>query len=182
MKTRAPAMAPDERREAIASATLQLLLEHGSNVTTRQIADAAGIAEGTIFRVFDDKDAVLRAAVDRAFDPVPLERAFAAIAPGLPLDQRLTAAVEVLQDRMRDIARLANALGGPAVFKGRRPLPAQALAAVVAPDRRCLRYPPERTAQLLAALTLAVGHPSLAGVEPASAQEIVSLFLDGARR
>ena len=41
----------------IVDAALPLLLEHGEMVTTRQIADAAGIAEGTIFRAFADKDA-----------------------------------------------------------------------------------------------------------------------------
>ncbi|MCU1430433.1 MAG: DNA-binding transcriptional regulator, AcrR family, partial [Actinomycetia bacterium] len=36
----------------IVAATLPLLLEHGDRVTSRQIAEAAGIAEGTIFRAF----------------------------------------------------------------------------------------------------------------------------------
>ena len=44
----------------IVAATLPLLLEHGELVTTRQIAEAAGIAEGTIFRVFADKDELHR--------------------------------------------------------------------------------------------------------------------------
>jgi AcrR family transcriptional regulator len=47
-------MAPDDRRRAIVAAVVPLLLEHGDDVSTRQIADAAGIAEGTIFRVFPD--------------------------------------------------------------------------------------------------------------------------------
>ena len=52
-------MPPDERRDAIIDVVLPLLLEHGSDVSTRQIAEAAGIAEGTIFRVFPDKAALL---------------------------------------------------------------------------------------------------------------------------
>jgi hypothetical protein len=35
---RAAPMAPDERRRAIVDVVLPLLLEHGSDVTTRQIA------------------------------------------------------------------------------------------------------------------------------------------------
>ena len=63
-RARASAMPPDERRAAIVSATVPLLLEHGSAVSTRQIAEAAGIAEGTIFRVFPDKQAVIAASVE----------------------------------------------------------------------------------------------------------------------
>src|SRR3546814_17138747 len=42
---RAPALPADERREAIIRATLPLLLEHAEMVSTRQIAEAAGIGE-----------------------------------------------------------------------------------------------------------------------------------------
>src|SRR3979411_3457929 len=86
---RASAMPPDERRAMIVNATLPLLLENGEMVTTRQIADAAGIAEGTIFRVFDDKDAVIAAVIDAALDNEPLERALAAIDLRVPFEDVL---------------------------------------------------------------------------------------------
>ncbi len=64
-------MPPEERRAAIVAATLPLLLERGLPLTTREIAEAAGIAEGTIFRVFPDKEAVVEATVEAAFDQGP---------------------------------------------------------------------------------------------------------------
>ena len=53
---RASAMPAEERRTAIIEAVRPLLAEYGESVTSKQIAAAAGIAEGTIFRVFADKD------------------------------------------------------------------------------------------------------------------------------
>ena len=61
-------MSADDRRTALIEATLPLLLEHGRTVTSKQIAEAAGVAEGTIFRVFDSKDDLITAALDHAFD------------------------------------------------------------------------------------------------------------------
>src|SRR5579872_306697 len=84
---RAAAMAPPLRRSMIVHAALPLLLAHGEMVTTRQIADAAGIAEGTIFRVFADKDELIEAVVDAALDFEPLERALEAIPPGASFEE-----------------------------------------------------------------------------------------------
>src|SRR5687768_2663903 len=83
-RPRASALPADERRAAIVAATLPLLVEHGAAVTTRQIAEAAGIAEGTIFRVFPHKDELIDAALETAFDHAPLEAALQAIDPALP--------------------------------------------------------------------------------------------------
>lgn len=62
-RKRAPAMSVEDRREAIVSATVPLLFAHGANVTTSQIAKAAGIAEGTVFRAFKDKQELIATCI-----------------------------------------------------------------------------------------------------------------------
>src|SRR6476660_5611770 len=108
---RAAALPPSERRAEIVAATLPLLLVHGASVTTRQIAEAAGIAEGTIFRVFPDKESLIAAVVESAFDATSTDAALAGIDPALPLEARLVEAVEILRRRVADLWQLRTALG-----------------------------------------------------------------------
>ena len=178
--TRAPALPAEQRRQAIIAATLPLLLERGANVSTREIADAAGIAEGTIFGVFPDKVAVVQAALRAAFDPEPTERALDAIDRSLPFEDQLEAAVDVMQRRFADIWRLVSTVGEP----GERPTPPRdfaALADIFAMQPCRLRTDPATAARELRALTLAVSHPVLWASAPLTPREIVKLLLDGIR-
>ena len=90
MASRAPALSREDRRAALLQAALPLVLDRGLDVTTREIAAAAGVAEGTIFRVFDSKDDLLVAAAQRVFDTTVLEQELAQIRPELDLTTRLT--------------------------------------------------------------------------------------------
>jgi AcrR family transcriptional regulator len=172
----------DERRLAIIEATLPLVLEHGAAVSTRMIAEAAGIAEGTIFRAFPDKDTLLEAVAETAFDPAPLEAALAEIDRGLDLDARLVEAVAVLQRRTSEIWRLASTIGVDKVpAERRRPIDLPGLAALFEPDRDELVRDPVTAARMLRGLTLAFSHPILMPEGPVAAADIVSLLLDGIR-
>lgn len=177
---RAAALPPDERRSAIVAATLPLLIAHGEMVTTRQIADAAGIAEGTIFRVFADKDAVIAAAVESALDTAPLEAHISAIDPGLSFEDSLLAVVEILQQRVADIWRVASSIGPR--FHDHKPdgpvVEVDALVALFEARRTKLRVEPVIAARHLRTLTLSATHPMMVGEAMAPA-EIVALFLHG---
>jgi AcrR family transcriptional regulator len=176
---RAAALPADERRSMIVQATLPLLLENGEMVTTRQIADAAGIAEGTIFRVFDDKDAVIAAVIDAALDNERLERALAAIDLTMAFEDAVVAAIEILQQRVVDVWRLVSSIGTRFHDQARRPMAdSDALVTLFESHRSRISVEPIVAARVLRAFTLSATHPMLVG-EPMSPPEIVKMFLYG---
>ncbi len=102
MAPRAPAMAPEDRRRAIVQAVIPLLVARGGDVTTKEMARAAGIAEGTIFRVFPDKAALLMAAAQEAMNPSGGAEAFDAVMAETPdLRDRVMLVTARVQERMR---------------------------------------------------------------------------------
>ncbi|MDX8149800.1 TetR family transcriptional regulator [Lentzea sp. NBC_00516] len=102
-RRRAPAMSPEDRREAIVQATLPLVVKAGANVTTSQIAAAAGIAEGTVFRVFKDKAELLDAVIQRALLSDEEVARIKAVPANLSIEKRLVEATSTVSgylDRM----------------------------------------------------------------------------------
>lgn len=183
-------MPPDLRRAAIIDAAIPLLRHSGPAVTTKQIADAAGIAEGTVFRVFDDKDALIAAAVAQVLDQRPTIAELRRIDLALPLRERLRAAVVVITARLDAVWELMFAMRVMSQPDHARPthladhadseLP-DALTALIAPDAAQLRVTPAQTARLLRLVTFAGSHPRITDANPLTADEIVDLLLDGLR-
>lgn len=188
-KCRAAPLPASERRAAIIAATLPLLLAHGQAVTTRQIAEAAGIAEGTIFRVFPDIESLVQATVDAAYDPARVAAELATVTAALPFEQRLAEAVRILQARLTSVWQLMSISGLPkpaslvAARAKRRDRPdVAALVALLEPYHTQLRRTPAAAAQLLRGLTLAGTHPAITADDgPMAPEEIVSILLDGMR-
>src|SRR5699024_7767925 len=88
-----------------------ILRRKGQSATTREIAEAAGVAEGTLFRVFPTKEDLVGTALGQAFDPAPALADLRQISPDLDLRQRLTAAVAVLQQHYLEVFELLGAMG-----------------------------------------------------------------------
>jgi AcrR family transcriptional regulator len=98
-------MAPTERRAAIIEAILPLLRERGLDVSTRDIAQAAGVAEGTIFRAFADKRAIMLGALEHALDFSEVEDQIRDV-PGDGATEVIGGIVDVLARRVGEVGEI----------------------------------------------------------------------------
>lgn len=104
-------MSVEDRRDSILDAVVPLILTRGADVTTKDIADAAGIAEGTIFRAFADKDELIQEAVARFMDPEPTFAMLEQIDPALDLEDKVRAVVGIFRERFVGVVGVVSALG-----------------------------------------------------------------------
>ncbi|MQA82885.1 MAG: TetR family transcriptional regulator [Streptosporangiales bacterium] len=190
---RAAPLPPDARRAAIIEATLPLVRAHGYAVSTRQIAEAAGVAEGTLFRAFPDKRSLIEAVVVSAFDPRSGVRALQEIDRAAPLEERVTTMVELLRSGMESTWQLFAALRASQpgdVVQSHPPMSrfeawdvlTAAVAEVFEPDAHRLVVGSNHAARVLGAMVIMASRPFGDEAMHASAlplEEIVDVFLYG---
>ena len=202
-RKRAAPMAPEERRRAIIDAVVPLLTQHGADVTTKQIAEAAGIAEGTIFRVFPDKPSLLWATAEETINPSGGREHMAATLADIPdLRGKIVATVEQIVARTEKVMVVMMALRSAMMTEGARSEnakppqgpPAFVLSAnetlvrnltdlVFKPHRAELRIPPAKAAVLLRSLVLGATHAGMwQSAQQLSTKDIADALLLGVGR
>ena len=197
-RRRAPGMSPERRREMIIAAALPLVAEHGAALTTSRVARAAGIGEATIFRVFEDKEALLRACIKEAVDPENVLRQLRSIELSDPLAERLVEAAEALDahlTRMGTVIGAVHASGLPNQRSTRdlkspearkriadryasQTATREAIVDLIEPDRENLRVPVETAADVF----LRASWGRQPAEEKVDRRAMVDVLLNGALR
>jgi AcrR family transcriptional regulator len=178
---RARPLSVEERQASIIDAVMPLLVQHGRDVTSRQIAEAAGVAEGTIFRAFGDKDSLIEAAVAKFLDSGEIRLALQSISPELSLDDKMLRIVELMLQRFSDVFRVMAAIGvkQPPKRHEQRHEFAHIVAEVLAPELAELNWSAERTAHVIRLITFSASLKEFnAGMEFDS-RELATIILYG---
>lgn len=187
-------MSRDERRQAIVASATPLFIQKGASVTTAEIAAAAGIAEGTIFRAFPDKAALIHETLRVTLDPSDTCHALEKIDRAVSLEAQLTEAAELLASRFSRITALMEVLRAlPDAHSGdsqqTRGLAVDSisrisasLTSLFARHQPALAIEPGKAAAAFRSLVFGRSHPILGPAEVLTVDEVVSVILSGVQQ
>jgi AcrR family transcriptional regulator len=182
-KQRAQPMNPEDRRAMIAEEAIPLFIEHGASLTTRQLAEHLGIAEGTIFRAFGDKDALVRASVRAFFDRAEAHLSTGIVDASLPLEEKVARLVRGSREHARGVFAMLSLLdpseAGEYLARARSGAFEEAIATAFAPDADILGVPPDRVARLMRIGVIAASAPPHHHHSPLDDDELVCFILYG---
>lgn len=186
---RATPLPPDERRQAIIDAARPLLVASGAKFTIKQVAEAAGIAEGTIFRVFDSKDDLLAAVIEDTLDPTELCTRIAALDKQPSLELHLARLIELLQRDVDAVAAVGSALhhapgcqvtpGHGTRGRSRSTTVRAAITESLTPWQDSLRVPLPQAASLIRGAALASVLPMISDHELTDPTVLAGLLVHG---
>lgn len=182
MSPRATPMKPEERRRQLARVTEPLLRRHGLAVTTKRIAAAAGVSEGTIFKVFDSKAELVEFTVRQAADTAPYTAALDELAGESSLPAMVGRLVAVTSERVRSIVELVMAARWmpPEWTDPSADDPnSKQIQALFRRFEAELAVPAERAAHITYLLTFAGTHPLINEGQALGPDEIVETLLHG---
>ncbi|HUF99511.1 MAG TPA: TetR/AcrR family transcriptional regulator [Ilumatobacter sp.] len=174
---RAAPLPASERRAAIVDAVIPLVLANGEMPTSRQIAAAAEVSEGTIFNVFADKADLLESVVAAVLDPTAFEQVIDGISREQHFAVQLEVAIAEIQRRVVDVWRVLSIVPHEPL-EAKRWAGSPAIVSLLSNSDVALKFPPEQAAEMLRAITLALTHPLMSN-GPVAAAAIADLFLHG---
>ena len=183
-------MPPEQRRAAIVDAAIDLLDDNGPELTTRMVAEAAGVAEGTLFRVFPTLPDLLGATYTEFLSHDRLMSRLATVELGDTLESRTLGCVRGIVDYFTHIHAVlppprhetVNAPHAVCVRDAHTQRFADLrdwVVTVLAPHADELTVTPETYAHYLKALAMGLAMARPGGLTP---EDLTRFALDGARR
>lgn len=179
--SRASALSVPDRRAMIVDAVIPLLRKYGRDITTKQTAESAGIAEGTLFRAFGDKESIITAAVEKFLDPEPLRLMLRAIDPEAPIESQVHDTIFHLCSRFEGMFGIMSAVG----MHGRSPgfdvhiELSNTVIAVLSEHSGGLRIYASRAASLIRLLAFASSIAPFSESAPFTTDELTDVVLNG---
>jgi AcrR family transcriptional regulator len=163
-------------------AVLPLIRQRGRAISTRDIAEAAGVAEGTIFRAFGDKESVIEAGIAKLLDPLPLRAALRGIDRESPLEEKLHDIVFHLRARFFGVFGVMQALGmreRPPIAGGPSQEWMDIIVDLLSPHRAQLAVPLETVAHYLRLISFSSSIPPFNENYEFSTDQLTSLIATG---